>query len=209
MENALEFVKYGVAVLITVVLVSYVVTVSNVGTDLFVMGSSQVDDVAGSVTNFMENTYYNGKAVKGAEVIDAIKYYYESNLIMYDDDGDEIVDTFANTGEVEVYVQTVGYRENAQHACEHPKVEVSTNSIIGYEHNPTSILSKNNGYFMMGKYDYTNSTDAEIMYKVAYTKDSSIYDQNCACYINPEATFICQQITEDSGVITGFRFTQE
>ena len=187
MENALEFIKYAATVIIAAAIISYILRVSGIGEQIFNQSTKEMTEVTGSIQYYLENIYYTGDEVTGAQVLDAIDMFRYSEDYNYD-----------------ISIQTKAYAIVT-------KGEYYTLGNYDFDDsgNPSKIYMLSDSYFWTGQdKDAFDKAYKKTAYNRLYVNDGALRDPECACYINPESLFVCEQVTEN-GTITGFRFMQE
>lgn len=80
MDNAQKAIMIGVGLFITIIIISAVLLITNMGTGMIKKAETDI----GSITAQMESeilTKYDGKVITGAETLEAVrKYYYNGSL---------------------------------------------------------------------------------------------------------------------------------
>lgn len=103
MDNAQKAIMIGVGLFITIIIISAVLLITNIGTDLIGNARNQMSAISKSLQNQV-TAAFDGKTVTGAEVIAACQQYENSDSISV-----MIYTTSSNsfkTGKYDVYLDT-------------------------------------------------------------------------------------------------------
>ena len=80
MDNAQKAIMIGVGLFITIIIISAVLLITNLGTGLINNAQSQLSNISSAVQSQITGSY-DGKIMSGSEVISAIQVYQNSNDI--------------------------------------------------------------------------------------------------------------------------------
>ena len=78
MDNAQKAIMIGVGLFITIIIISAVLLITNLGTGLINNAQSQLSNISSAVQSQITGSY-DGKIMSGSEVISAIQVYQNSN----------------------------------------------------------------------------------------------------------------------------------
>ena len=79
MDNAQKAIMIGVGLFITIIIISSVLLISNMGTNLITSAQSQLSGITKGLQNQI-TAAYDGKTLTGAEVIAAFQQYESSEM---------------------------------------------------------------------------------------------------------------------------------
>ena len=80
MDNAQKAIMIGVGLFITIIIISAVLLITNLGTGLINNAQSQMSNISSAVQNQITGSY-DGKTMTGSDVISAVQLYQNSNDI--------------------------------------------------------------------------------------------------------------------------------
>lgn len=80
MDNAQKAIMIGVGLFITIIIISAVLLITNLGTGLINNAQGQMSNISSAVQNQITGSY-DGKTMTGADVISAVQLYQNSNDI--------------------------------------------------------------------------------------------------------------------------------
>jgi len=81
MDNAQKAIMIGVGLFITIIIISAVLLITNLGTDLIDDAAGEISGLSDTLKNELVRTY-DGKTLKGSELLDCIEKYAGSDFAL-------------------------------------------------------------------------------------------------------------------------------
>lgn len=96
MDNAQKAIMIGVGLFITIIIISAVLLITNLGTNLVTSAQGQLDNISKSLQNQVTQAY-DGKIMTGASVVAAVQQYENSemSIVIFDGKKDYLTGKYA------------------------------------------------------------------------------------------------------------------